>query len=129
MKSKEFGTVSLSPWSSALHTVEDSRSRSLLQPNKSDLKRDMLAQRSGRNRWKRRARLRRSRGMEEGARQQPQRHLEPDTQVETTGEKPFQTDSALNEKNTIPRGSLKKSLGDSRVTRLTALTHNEAPSL
>lgn len=46
IKSKEIGTVSLSPWSSVLHTVEGSRSCSLLQPNKSALKRDILARRS-----------------------------------------------------------------------------------
>ncbi len=45
MKSKEMSCPSLSPWFSVLHTAEDSQSCSLLQPNKSALKRDILARR------------------------------------------------------------------------------------
>lgn len=90
MKSKEISCLSLSPLSSALHTIEESQSSSLLQPNKSALKRDILARRTnGRLAvWKRPACLRRSRGMEESSRYRRNVTFEPDTQVETIGENP-----------------------------------------
>lgn len=45
MKSKEISLLGISPSSSVLHAVEGSQSCSPLQPNKSALKRDILARR------------------------------------------------------------------------------------
>lgn len=84
MKSKEISCLSLSPWSSVLHTIEDSQSCSLLQSNKSSLKRDILARRrNGRDRLG--CDQLASAAPGEWTREPPvpaRRHLEQDTQVE-----------------------------------------------
>ncbi|KAL7374039.1 hypothetical protein ABVT39_020699 [Epinephelus coioides] len=86
---KETRSLSLSPWSSVLHSVEDGHSCRLLQPNKSALKRDILARR--RNGRLAVAATSLSPPLPGNGGELPvpaQRHLEPDTQVETTGENP-----------------------------------------
>lgn len=132
MKSKESSLPGISPSPSVLHAVEGSQSCSLLQPNKSALKRDILARRGNGTVavWKQAARLRRSWAMEVGCTGYPtRRHLQPDAHVETGDDNPSLNVTIQDKKvnrNRTPEWLVERSVRVGRVSRLAALRHNEA---